>query len=78
MPRARAPPACRAAAAAGSPPAMQNMAGRTPYDPKLAAVYNIKSFSLAPVGTIQECYIPLDVDGCFGPNNPPDEQLIYW
>jgi hypothetical protein len=54
------------------------MAGRTPYNPSVAAVYNIKSFSLAPVGTIQECYIPMDVDGCFGPNNSPDEQLIYW
>jgi len=57
---------------------MQNMAGRKPFDPKVVAVYNIKSFSVAPVGSIQECYIPMDIDGCFGASNAPDEQLIYW
>jgi hypothetical protein len=113
---------------------MQNMSGRGRYTPGLAAVYNIKSFSLTPVGAIQvgqagggggggggsggrrgcarcahargaaspaavptppgrirlptclycpplspqECYIPMDVDGCFGSSNALDEQLIYW
>ncbi len=71
-------PPPRAAATAGSPPALQNMMGRTAYAPSKAAVYNIKSFSVAPVGSIQECYIPMDVDGCFGPDAPLDEQLIYW
>jgi hypothetical protein len=58
---------------------MQNMAGRAPLDlSAVGAVYNIKSFSLAPVGAVQECYIPVDTTGCFGPDAPPDEQLIYW
>ncbi|KAI8472387.1 MAG: hypothetical protein J3K34DRAFT_209795 [Monoraphidium minutum] len=61
----------------GSPPAMQNMVGRGPYVAGDAQVYNIKSFGIAPVGSIQECYIPLDVDGCFDSSNPLDEQLIY-
>ncbi|KAI8471116.1 MAG: hypothetical protein J3K34DRAFT_238636 [Monoraphidium minutum] len=66
-----------AAAAGGPAPAMQNMVGRTAYAPGQPAVYSIKSFALAPTSSIQECFIPMDVDGCFGSSSPIDEQLVY-
>ncbi|KIY94940.1 hypothetical protein MNEG_13023 [Monoraphidium neglectum] len=61
----------------GSPPALQNMVGRAGFTPGLDAVYNIKLFGVAAVGSIQECYIPLDWAGCFGSDNPLNEQLVY-
>jgi hypothetical protein len=42
-------------------------------EPKL---YNLKNFAMNPSAQIVDCYIPMDVQGCFW--DQPSTTLVYW
>jgi hypothetical protein len=50
---------------------------REPLQLGTPALYNLKNFGVNPTAQIQDCYIPVDLDGCLT-NQPFNTTLIYW